>query len=134
MRTIFLGLIMALAVGCNMPMPTELGEKFEVDNPISIDVLLEKLQDNHEINNVQVEGEIYKSCLSEGCWLTIKDKSGNANVINVKDKKFRLPNTSAGKKAIILLDAKVGVLESDENKEPKLLLNARGIKFEEKDK
>lgn len=137
LNVFFIGIVMLLFTACNMPQPNELGEKFETQQPMSIDDLLAELQTKPSVNNVQIQGTIYKSCMSEGCWFILKDKNGNEFYIDVKDKKFRLPNTSAGKDIIALVDASkkndIDTTEAgaiDENE--KYVLETRGLKFVEK--
>lgn len=120
-----LSLVIFLATSCNMPEPKELGAKFEENNPISIDDLIAQLQTTPLIKAVQLKGEINKSCLSEGCWFTIKDKNGESYTIDVRDKKFRLPNSSAGKTVVALLDAKIDTTQD----EPEIILETIGIKY-----
>ena len=124
-RTTLFGLILLVTTACNMSEPKELGVKFEVNNPMSIDELVEQMKIQPQLENIQLKGEINKSCLSEGCWFTIKDKNGNSYTIDVKDEQFRLPNTSAGKIVIALLDAKTDTTDN----EPELILETTGIKY-----
>src|SRR5437868_10991092 len=82
-----------------------LGEQFTPKNPVTIDALLEKVTKEHSAEAVQIEGEIEKSCMSEGCWFTIKDQAGNEIRFDVKDKKFRVPINSPGKEVVVLATA-----------------------------
>ncbi len=106
-----------------------LGEQFEVKNPITVDAVLEQLKTKSEIKDIQVEGKIEKSCMSEGCWFTIKDAAGNEVLFDIKDKKFRVPINSPGKNVVVLADAYVGAALSNEGKTPKNELLVKGLLF-----
>jgi hypothetical protein len=97
------------------------GETFQVDHPMTVDAVLQDAK-KKDLSNVQVEGTIAKSCLSEGCWFTILDNNSVAVLFNVQDKKFRIPVNSPGKKVIALIDAK-----RDSTGKPELTV--RGLRF-----
>ena len=60
-----------------------LGEQFLVKNPVMVDSVLTLINSENTLQDVQVEGVIQKSCMSEGCWLTIKNNSGEEILFNV---------------------------------------------------
>lgn len=102
-----------------------LGEKFEPRNTVSVHNVVERLKTEPVVNNVQIEGKIAKSCMSEGCWFTIKDDStGNEILFDVKDKKFRVPINSPEKQVIVLADAL-----KDSTSEQKFTLSVKGLMF-----
>jgi uncharacterized protein DUF4920 len=101
-----------------------LGEQFTVSTPIHVDSLLQQLSDKYFIKDIQVEGKIEKSCMSEGCWFTIGDKNGKEILFNVKDKKFRVPINSPGKEVIVLADA-----VQDTTTKQRAELSVRGLRF-----
>ncbi|MDB5228469.1 MAG: hypothetical protein JWN78_2662 [Bacteroidota bacterium] len=101
-----------------------LGEQFMVKNPVSVDSVLHQLSVSNSIPDIQVEGKIEKSCMSEGCWFTIKDLGGNEILFNVKDKKFRVPINSPGKEVVVLADA-----ASDTTSKQRAELSVRGLRF-----
>ena len=65
-----------------------------------------------------------KSCMTEGCWFTIRDASGKEVLFNVKDKKFRVPVNSPGQAVILLADA-----TQDTSVEQRSVLSVRGMRF-----
>ena len=105
-----------------------LGEQFEVKNTISVDSAITLLNSTVALQDVQVEGTINKSCMSEGCWLTIKDISGNEILFNVSDKKFKIPMNSPNKKAVMLVDA-ASTVKVNQEKSPKNELSIKGLVF-----
>ena len=100
------------------------GEHFSVKNPVSVDEVLTQLKTNAAVNDVQIEGKIEKSCMSEGCWFTIKDANGTEVLLDVKDKKFKVPTNSPGKTTILLADA-----IQDTSSEQKVTLWVKGMMF-----
>ena len=123
MRTIILSTILLLS-GC-MSTTKNLGEPFTVKTPVTVDALLTQLGTTDPINDIQVEGKVEKSCMSEGCWFTIKDGKGNEVLFNVKDKKFRVPVNSPGMHVVVLADA-----SRDSSSQQKALLSVRGMRFQ----
>ena len=95
-----------------------------VKDPISVDSILHQLKASNSVSNIQVEGKIEKSCMSEGCWFTIKDDNGNEILFNVKDKKFRVPINSPGKAVVVLADA-----VRDTTSQQMAELSVRGLRF-----
>lgn len=124
MKKIFYVLIfISMMVACESTTKN-LGEQFTVQQPVSIDEVLVQLQSNNSLKDIQIEGTIEKSCMSEGCWFTIKDTSGTEILFNVKDKKFKVPTNSPGKVAIMLADA-----ARDTTSEQKVDLEVKGLMF-----
>lgn len=107
--------------------PKHLGEDFQEQNIQSIDAMIEDLKLNKKIENAKIEGKIYKTCLSEGCWFMIQDKDQNEIILRIKDKKFRMPNTSADKSAVVLLDA--SVVDTTYQADEWYAIEVKGIKF-----
>jgi uncharacterized lipoprotein YajG len=107
----------------------QLGEKFVVKNPITVDDVISQLNTNYSIKDVQVEGKITKSCMSEGCWFTINDASGKEILFDVKDKKFRVPINSPDKLVVVLADAQLDTTAAGDEKNSKYKLSAKGLLF-----
>ena len=124
MKQLFYSLLfISVMTACESTTKT-FGEHFSVKNPVSVDELLTQLKTNAALNDVQIEGKIDKSCMSEGCWFTIKDVSGAEILFNVKDKKFKVPTNSPGKVAVLLADA-----VQDTTSEQKADLQVKGLMF-----
>jgi hypothetical protein len=122
-------LLSALLIQACQSTTHNLGEQFESKNPVTVDSILTLINSENTLQDVQVEGVIQKSCMSEGCWLTIKDKTGNEILFNVAGKKFRIPMNSPGKNVIVLVDAKA-TLENLKGKEsPKNEIAIKGLLF-----
>lgn len=124
MKKLSLLLIIAVVMAACENTTKNFGQSFTPQNPVSINNVLQQLTTAKTINNVQIEGEIEKSCMGEGCWFTIKDSTGRAVTLDVKDKKFRVPTNSPGKTVIILAD----VLQ-DSTSEQKITLWVKGLMF-----
>jgi uncharacterized protein YdeI (BOF family) len=104
-----------------------LGEQFEVKTPVSIDALIKQLDSMPSVKDIQIEGTVAKSCMSEGCWFTIKDAGGTEILLDIKDKSFKVPTNSPGQTVIVLADAvKNSSAKSDE--EP-YNISVRGMRF-----
>lgn len=129
MIRIFYVLLSALILQACQSTTHNLGEQFESKNPVTVDSVLTLINSENTLKDVQVEGVIYKSCMSEGCWLTIKDDSGSEILFNVPDKKFRIPMNSPGKKVVVLVDADA-TMENLKGKElPKNEITIKGLLF-----
>lgn len=106
-----------------------LGEQFVTKNPISVDSALTILNTTSALKDVQVEGTINKSCMSEGCWLTIKDNSGTEILFNIADKKFTIPMDSPGKAVVVLVDEAATKKNAEGKELPKNELYIKGLLF-----
>jgi len=118
--TIFLAV---LFWGCEQTTKN-LGQTFTPEHPIALNEVLNRLNMTTPINDIQIEGKIEKSCMSEGCWFTIKDSSGTEITFDVQDKKFKVPTNSSGKTVIVLADAAL-----DSTSEQKVSLSVKGMMF-----
>ncbi len=108
---------------CNQEVKT-LGKKFTENKPISIDSLLSQTKSSGHVEAAQVEGAIFKSCRSEGCWFTIKDKSGQEVLLEIKDKHFKMPLNSPERQAVALVNADTSA-DSDNG----VSIDVKGIMF-----
>ncbi|MCB0507791.1 MAG: DUF4920 domain-containing protein [Chitinophagales bacterium] len=124
MKFIFSSIVFCLFLTACTSSSQQFGEQFKEQNPISIDEALNQLQTNPIISNVQISGKVEKSCMSEGCWFTIKNKDGNEIYLDVKDKKFRLPTNSAGKTVVLLAD-----VQKDTSSEQGVAVLVKGLMF-----
>ncbi len=124
-RLLFLLLLSIVFIISCTTTTKNLGDSFVQKNPIKVHQVITQLKIEPFIANVQIEGKIAKSCMSEGCWFTIKDdSSGNEILFDVKDKKFRVPINSPEKEVILLADASV-----DSASEQKFVLSVKGLMF-----
>jgi hypothetical protein len=124
MKKILYSLVfMSLIAACESTTKN-LGEQFTVQQPVSVDEVLAQLKTNNSLKDIQIEGTVEKSCMSEGCWFTIKDASGTEILFNVKDKKFKVPTNSPEKVAILLADA-----AKDTTSEQKVDIEVKGLMF-----
>ncbi|MFN8238968.1 MAG: DUF4920 domain-containing protein [Chitinophagales bacterium] len=126
MQKIIYAFIACLLFACQSTT-RNMGEQFEVKSPVSVDALTKQLDSIPSVTGIQIEGKIAKSCMSEGCWFTIKDAGGNEILLDIKDKSFRVPTNSPGKTVIVLADAvKNASAKADE--EP-YSISVRGMRF-----
>ena len=127
-KIIYILTIMVAMVACQSNTKN-LGEPFQVKNPVSVEQLMTDLKSTKTIKDVQVEGKIGKSCMSEGCWFTINDASGKEIFFDIKDKKFRVPTNSPGKIVVVFADAQLVAADSINNKTEKTELMVKGLLF-----
>jgi hypothetical protein len=123
MRTIYLFVAIAVMTACQSTTKN-LGSNFAVKNPISVDAAVQQIKSNPTVENLQIEGKVEKSCMSEGCWFTLKDASGQEVLLDVKDKAFRVPVNSPGKTVIVLADA-----AQDTTTEQQFVIAVKGMRF-----
>ena len=116
-------LLVSIMTACESTTKT-FGDAFIVKNPVSVNDVLAQLKSAKELKDIQIEGKIEKSCMSEGCWFTIKDATGTEITFDVEDKKFKVPTNSPGRTAIILADA-----AQDSTSEQKVTLSVKGMMF-----
>ena len=117
-------IILTTAIIACQSTTKNLGEQFTPRNPVSVDSLLQQLSTVNQIKDIQVEGRVEKSCMSEGCWFTMKNAMGKEVLFNVKGKKFRIPINSPGMEVVVLADA-----GTDITAEQKTVLSVRGMRF-----
>jgi hypothetical protein len=129
MQKIIYVLLMVAGMMACQSSTKNLGEQFQVKNPISVEQLMTDLKSTNTIKDVQIEGKIGKSCMSEGCWFTINDASGKEIFFDIKDKKFRVPTNSPGKIVVVLADAQLVAADSINNKPEKTELLVKGLLF-----
>ncbi|HQV79232.1 MAG TPA: DUF4920 domain-containing protein [Chitinophagales bacterium] len=120
---LFLSILSLILSACNSTS-NQLGEKFTAQKTITVDEVKVQLKSSARLNNIQIEGNIDKSCMGEGCWFTIKDKEGTEVLFDVQDKKFRVPTNSPGKTVIVLADA-----VNDSSVEQQFNLLVKGLMF-----
>ena len=82
------------------------GEKITPDSAIAITELAALMGEKTELN-CKISGEIEAVCQKKGCWMDIKNPSGESVRITFKDYGFFMPKDASGKKAIMLGVAKV---------------------------
>jgi hypothetical protein len=82
------------------------GEKITPDSAIAVTELAALMGEKTELN-CKISGEIEAVCQKKGCWMDIKNPSGESVRITFKDYGFFMPKDASGKKAIMLGVAKV---------------------------
>lgn len=102
------------------------GQQFTVKNPLSVDEVLTQMKQQMTLKDIQIVGKIEKSCMSEGCWFTIKDAEGTQVLLDVKDKKFKVPTNSPGKNVVIITDVE---RTADKDTLEKLSFQVKGLMF-----
>ena len=122
-RSLIIVLLLSIFAACETSSK-QLGVKFSEKNTITVDDLIARINTNPVVNDIQISGKIDKSCRSEGCWFTVKDKDGAEILFDVKDKLFKVPTNSPGKSVVILEDA-----AQDSTTEQKFTLSVKGIMF-----
>lgn len=72
------------------------GQGFEKDNSIQVSQLLTDIQGKDSIDNVVVEGELSEVCQKMGCWVKLKNESGDDIFVKFRDHEFFAPKDAAG--------------------------------------
>jgi hypothetical protein len=95
------------AMGCRESQPVKVfyGEKFEVLNPISADLLIDMVDAGKVAEDIQVEGLIEKSCTHSGCWLMLENTKGAKIIVTYKDESFTTAKNIKDRKATLLGNA-----------------------------
>ena len=124
MKKIFYSILLISIFSACESTTKNFGEHFIVKNPVSVNEVLLEIKRTNPVKDIQIEGIIEKSCMSEGCWFTIKDSSGNEIHFDVKDKKFKVPTNSPGQTVVVLAD-----VSKDTNSEQKIMLSVKGMMF-----
>lgn len=85
-----------LAVACNqdpranLPTSGAFGEQVDTTTYVTATSVYDTLNQSNEVNLV-VKGTVAEYCKGEGCWLTLKQTSGENLLVEIKDKAFQLP-------------------------------------------
>jgi hypothetical protein len=75
------------------------GEAFDTALAVSVQEMMVRMA-NAPKEEVVVKGTISTSCQGEGCWLTIKNDSGDEVYVDW-DEKFHLPHDLSGKNVMV---------------------------------
>ncbi len=67
------------------------GEAFETAKVISVDDLLQKMEDKEEIKKIAVKGAVTGVCQKKGCWMTLATSNGDEIMVKFKDYGFFMP-------------------------------------------
>ena len=77
------------------------GEVFKAQAAQTPEQLMAKLQQQPTIKGVTVQGQIAQVCQAQGCWLKLKNPSGQDMMVMFKDHSFFVPKDIAGKNTIV---------------------------------
>lgn len=77
------------------------GKKFKADKAIAVTELSQKMGDQSKLENIVLVGEISEVCQAEGCWMKMKNETGEDVFIKFKDHAFLIPKDLAGHKAFV---------------------------------
>jgi len=109
MKYILYFLSSVLFLSCSKE-PHQLGQPFTINEAQSIHVS-EALKPANYDRVVRLEGECYRVCQTEGCWLIVTDGKSKLRV-TIKDKDFAAPMNLGSKN--IILEGKVSELLTSE--------------------
>ncbi len=76
------------------------GEKINEEGAISMSEIASKMGTNTEMK-LKIKGEVDNVCQKKGCWMNIKNPTGESMNVSFKDYGFFMPMDCAGKTAII---------------------------------
>ena len=77
------------------------GAAFTESNVMDAKDLSTKMGSSTNMPNVAVKGKIAQVCQAEGCWIKLKNESGEDVFVKFKDHAFLVPKDLAGKKAVV---------------------------------
>ena len=91
LRILYFSLILLIAYCSQHPtdpnVSQALGDKFDTLNSMTFSELTANLKGKSKIDCI-VNGRISKVCQSEGCWLTLKNRDGEAILARMKNHSF----------------------------------------------
>lgn len=108
-KILFACTLMTLLVSCSNNsdgVQIFYGEKFDVENPITTDELIENIQQNTRTDKIQVSAEIEKSCSHTGCWMTLENNAQEKIFVTYKDNAFTTAKKINGKKVTLIGEGK----------------------------
>ncbi|MCB0699493.1 MAG: DUF4920 domain-containing protein [Chitinophagales bacterium] len=77
------------------------GAAFSPDGAITVDEFNTNMQGNDSLDNVVVTGELSEVCQKMGCWVKLKNDSGEDIFVKLKGHDFFVPKDCAGKTAVV---------------------------------
>lgn len=80
---------------------TKYGDEFAIKNVQTMQSLSKTMKDKKEVSDVILEGRISQVCQAEGCWMKLKNETGEDVLVKFKDHAFLVPKDVAGKAAIV---------------------------------
>jgi hypothetical protein len=112
----FAAVAISLSLPASAQKPKSYGKAFKSSSVKTPQTLLQSLNGKTAINNVAVEGEISQVCQAEGCWMKLKNASGEDIMVKFKDHSFFVPKDIAGKTAIVYGNASKKSISVEERK------------------
>lgn len=80
---------------------TKYGKAFKPTNGIVVSDLVNKLGKKNALENITVMGPIAEVCQAEGCWMKLKNDSGEDLLVKFVNHSFVIPKDLAGHHAIV---------------------------------
>lgn len=105
--------LLLLAVACSVPTEnfTKHGDEISSENALTTNEFLNQV--DVEESTFKVRGTIEEVCQMKGCWMTLKNETGENVRVTFKDYGFFVPKDISGREVIIEGIAKKEVLEED---------------------
>jgi hypothetical protein len=94
-------LVLALATTASAQNGTAYGKKFKTTHSIEAAQLEKTMGAKDKLEKVVINGEITQVCQAEGCWMKMKNASGEDIFVKFKDHAFLIPKDLAGHKAYV---------------------------------
>jgi hypothetical protein len=94
-------LALALASSVSAQTGTAYGKKFKTEKSIEVTELAKTMGARDKMEKVVIAGEISQVCQAEGCWMKMKNASGEDIFVKFKDHAFLIPKDLAGHKAYV---------------------------------
>ncbi|SNS83624.1 protein of unknown function [Ekhidna lutea] len=106
-------IILLVAIACAAPSEkfSSHGDEISAENAISTDEFLGMV--GEEKKSFKVQGTIEEVCQMKGCWMTLKNESGENIRITFKDYGFFVPKDVNGREVVIEGEASKEILDED---------------------
>ena len=79
---------------------TNYGEKTNVENAISVELLAVKME-NLDSLNTKISGKVAEVCMAKGCWMKLETGEGKTTMVTFKDYAFFMPKDIVGKSVVL---------------------------------
>lgn len=103
MKKLVLAATMLLSIAAVTPAlaKDKYGKKFSTAKTMTVKSFNNTMATQSEVDNVVVEGKIAQVCQAEGCWLKLKNETGEDILVKFKDHSFTIPKDLAGKTVVV---------------------------------
>lgn len=94
-------LLAGAATQSNAQKVDSYGKDFDVQKAMTTQQAVAAVQEKGKMENVAVRGTITQVCQAEGCWMKIKNESGEDIFVKFVNHSFLVPKDIAGKNTVV---------------------------------